>query len=333
MSDRIQLESIGELIAAVPSMLSFVPVSSIVMVFLHAGRISFVVRTDFGSGGRPRTGESILAADDADSVIVIVVAKDRAFREVLDETDRVTATLLGSGLSVQGIYYTPSIDGGETWTDMRLFETGTVVDPTTTEVAAATVLNGKTVTRSREEIVARYRRGDGTTSADRRRARTARDIMGENFPRSVLAELADAVTYRIEPSAALAAQVGLLITTDIQARDAILGLAVIDPAAASEAMAAVARRLHGPERVAALTVAGFFAYVNFQGPDAGCAFDAAREEAALHPRSDTRLLGLVEQALEVGLHPTKLRTLSGTGVGIARRDFGVELPAPGHDWL
>jgi len=98
-------------------------------------------------------------------------------------------------------------------------------------------------------------------------------------------------------------------------------------------MAAVARRLHGPERVAALTVAGFFAYVNFQGADAGCAFDAARAEAALHPRSDTRLLGLVEQALKVGLHPRKLRTLSGTGVGIARRDFGVELPAPGNDWL
>ncbi|AKE87984.1 hypothetical protein AAT18_00655 [Rhodococcus aetherivorans] len=76
-----------------------------------------------------------------------------------------------------------------------------------------------------------------------------------------------------------------------------------------------------------------FAYVDVQGPDAGCAFDAARERAALHPLSDTRLLGLVEQALEVGLHPTKLRTLSGTGVGIMRRDFGVELPAPGNDCL
>ncbi|CCW12018.1 hypothetical protein [Rhodococcus aetherivorans] len=53
----------------------------------------------------------------------------------------------------------------------------------------------------------------------------------------------------------------------------------------------------------------------------------------MHPLSDTRLLGLVEQAHEVGLHPTKLRTLSGTGVGIMRRDFGVELPAPGNDCL
>lgn len=98
-------------------------------------------------------------------------------------------------------------------------------------------------------------------------------------------------------------------------------------------MAAVARSLHGWERVAALTVAGSSPTSTSRDPDAGCAFDAAREEAALHPLSNTRLLGLVEQALEVGLHPTKLRTLSGTGVGIMRRDFGVELPAPGNDCL
>ncbi len=332
MSDRIHIKGISELIAAVPTVLSFLPEHSIVLVFSNAGRITWMVRTDFGTGGRLLTAETIARSGESDAVIVVVVAKGRTFREVIAEGDRVNATMLGLGVEVQGIYYTPSIEGGQTWTDMQSFETGTVVDPATTAAAAATVFTGKQLTRTREEIVARYRRDDATTT-DRRRARMTKDVMGENFARSVISELADAVRERQEPTAALAARVGLLVTTDITARDAILGLAVIDPATAAETMAAVARKLYGAERVAALTVAGFFAYVNFQGPDAGCAFKAAREEAARHPLSDTRLLGLVEQALSTGLHPRQMRTLSGTGVDIAREKFGVELPAPSSDWL
>ncbi|BDB63504.1 DUF4192 domain-containing protein [Rhodococcus sp. RDE2] len=332
MSDRIQIKSIGELIAALPTMLGFVPAQSIVMVFLNAGVPSFVARTDFGTGGQALTAEAIVKTSESDAVVIVAVAKDRTFREVLDECDSVSAVLLALGLIEQDLYYTPSIGGGETWTDMRTFETGTVVDPSTTELAAATVLAGKTVVASRDEIAARYRR-EGSKITDRRRARKAKEVMGENFARNVISELADTVTERQEPSAAFAARIGLLLTTDLVARDAILGLAVIDPAAASETMATVARKLHGPERVAALTVAGFFAYVNFQGPDAGCAFDAARAEADQHPLSDTRLLELVDEALTTGLHPKKMRGLSGTGVGIARGKFGIELPAPGDNWI
>ena len=332
MSDRIQIKSTGELIAALPTMLGFVPTQSLVMVFLNAGALSFVVRTDFGTGGRVLTAETIVKANNCDAVVIVAVANGRTFREVLDECDSVSDVLLTLGVTDQDVFYTPSVEGGETWTDMRTFETGTVVDPSTTEFAAATVLSGKAVAASRDEIAARYRR-EGSKITDRRRARNAKEIMGENFARNVISELADTVTERREPSAALAARIGLVLTTDIVARDAILGLAVIDPASASETMATVTRKLHGPERVAALTVAGFFAYVNFQGPDAGCAFDAARAEADQHPLSDTRLLGLVDEALQTGLHPKRMRGLSGTGVGIAREKFGIELPAPGDNWI
>ncbi|MFD3812488.1 DUF4192 family protein [Rhodococcus sp. NPDC058639] len=169
--------------------------------------------------------------------------------------------LLGFGVKVEDIYYTPGIEGGETWTDMRTFEIGTVVDPTAAEFAAATVLTGKTMAKNRDEITDRYRRTDAR-STDEHGARATRKAMGENFAPSVLSELADIVGKRQEPTAALAARVGLLLTTDTQARDAALGLAVIDTAVASETMAAVARMLQGPERVATLTAAGFFAYVD-----------------------------------------------------------------------
>lgn len=332
MSDRIQIKSIGELIAAVPTMLSFVPVQSIVLIFLNEGRLSFVARTDFGTGGRPLKAETVAKTTGADSAILVAVAKDRTFREVIAECERVNAMLRGFGVEVEDTYYTPSIEGGETWTDMRTFETGTVVDPTTTEFAAATVLTGKTVAKNRDEITDRYRRTDAP-SADGHDARATRKAMGENFAPSVLSELADIVGKRQEPTAALAARVGLLLTTDTQARDATLGLAVIDTAVASETMAAVARMLQGPERVATLTAAGFFAYVDFQGPSTRCAIDAARAEAAQHPLCNTRLLDLIEQALEAGIHPKQMRKVSGTGVGVARSAFGVELPAPSPDWL
>lgn len=171
------------------------------------------------------------------------------------------------------------------------------------------------------------------TVTDRRRARAAKETMGEEFASSIIRELAELVSTRTTPDSALAARVGLLLTTDIHARDAILGLAVIDPNVASETMEAIASKLRTRERVAALTVAGFFAYVNFQGPAAGSAFTAARQEATQHPLCDTRMLGLLEQALTAGLHPTMIRKLAGTGVRIAREKFRVELPAPSSDWI
>nr|WP_238072132.1 DUF4192 family protein [Rhodococcus zopfii] len=180
MSDRIQIKGIGELIAAVPTVLSFVPEQSIVLVFSSAGRVTWMVRTDFGTGGRLLTAETIVRSGESDAVIVVVVAKGRTFREVMAEGNRVSATMLGLGVEVQGIYYTPSIEGGQTWTDMQSFETGTVVDPATTAAAAATVFTGKQLTRTREEIVARYRR-DGATTTDRRRARMTKEVMGRTL--------------------------------------------------------------------------------------------------------------------------------------------------------
>ena len=334
MTEPIKIDNTGEMIAAIPAMLGFVPSQSVVLVFLAGDRLSHIARMDFGDMNHPLVTAAINRSNDTEGVYVIVVAENRTFHEVLDESERVIAMLLGGGADVWGSFYTPSIRGGETWTDMRgLFETGTVPDPATTEVGAATVLNGRTIARDRSELTARYRRKDSVTVTDRRRARAAKETMGEEFASSIIRELAELVSTRTAPDAALAAQVGLLLITDIHARDAILGLAVIDTNVASETMEAIASKLRTRERVAALTVAGFFAYVNFQGPAAGSAFTAAREEATQHPLCDTRMLGLLEQALTAGLHPTMIRKLAGTGIRIAREKFRVELPAPSGDWI
>ena len=238
MTEPIKIDNTGEMIAAIPAMLGFVPSQSVVLVFLAGNRLSHIARMDFGEMDHPLVTATINRSNDTESVYVIVVAENRTFQEVLDESERVIAMLLGAGADVWGSFYTPSIRGGETWTDMRgLFETGTVPDPATTEVGAATVLNGRTIARDRSELTARYRRKgrkDSVTVTDRRRARAAKETMGEEFASSIIRELAELVSTRTTPDAALAARVGLLLTTDIHARDAILGLAVIDPNVASE---------------------------------------------------------------------------------------------------
>ncbi len=93
-------------------------------------------------------------------------------------------------------------------------------------------------------------------------------------------------------------------------------------------MEAIASKLRTRERVAALTVAGFFAYVNFQGPAAGSAFTAAREEVSQHPLCDTRMLGLLEEALTAGLHPTLIRKLAAPGSVSPVRSSVSSFPRP-----
>lgn len=159
MTEPIKIDNTGEMIAAIPAMLGFVPSQSVVLVFLAGDRLSHIARMDFGEMDHPLVTAAIDRSDDMEGVYVVVVAENRTFQEVLDESERVIAMLLGAGGDVWGSFYIPSIRGGETWTDMRgLFETGTVPDPATTEVGAATVLNGRTIARDRSELTARYRR-------------------------------------------------------------------------------------------------------------------------------------------------------------------------------
>ncbi|MBX4171498.1 DUF4192 domain-containing protein [Rhodococcus sp. DMU2021] len=333
MSDRIQITGIGNLIAAVPNILGFTPELSTLLLFFSGDRLVWAARHDFGTGPLAAAADALTKTGEADSVIVVIVADETPFADVIVEGEQTKAALLELGIGVSGIYYTARIDGGEEWTEVDSFQCGTIPAPNATEVAAAYAVLGKSVAGSRAEIEARFRREGTVTPRDRTAARAAKDELGENFARTVLAELAEVVRTRTAPQPALAARTGLVLVTDITARDAMLGLAVIDHGVAAETMAAIACQLHTAERVSALTVAGYFAYANCQGVEAGCAFHAAREEATRFPLCDTKFLGLLEDALAQALHPSKIRKLAGTGARLARENFGIELPVPSDEWI
>lgn len=334
MSDRIQITAIGDLIATVPSILGFVPELSTLLLLFNGDRLVWTARRDFGARQIALPAEALAKTGEADRVIVVLVTDDTVFTEVIAEATKTKTALYELGFEVSGIYYTPRIDEGQQWTEVDTRECGIITDPDTTEVAAAYTALGKTIADSREEIAARYRRDTVVPTEVFSDALAFRHQHRETFAGIVLGDLAHVVRSRTTPDATLIARVGVLLLTDITARDAMLGLARTDSKVASETMAAIARHLDTHGRVAALTVAGFMAYADWDGVAAGCAFAAARAATQDLLLCDTKLLGLLEEALSGGLAPAMIGQLADTGVRIAREGYRINLGAPeSDDWL
>ena len=334
MSDRIQIKGIGELIAAVPNILGFTPELSTLLLLFNGDRLVWTARRDFGARQLALSAEALAKTGEADHVIVVIVADRTPLADVNAEAAKTKAALLDLGFDVSGIYHTPRIDDGQQWTEVHTLTRGIIADPTATEVAAAYTAAGKTVAGNRDEIAARYRRGVLIPTEVLAAALDFRHEHREVFAGIVLGDLAHVVRSRTAPDATLIARTSVLLLTDITARDAMLGLARIDSHVATETMAAITRQLDGHGRVAALTVAGFMAYAHGDGVAAGCALAAARSGAQALPMCDTKLLGLLEEALSVGLEPAMIVQLADTGVRIARESYRVNLGEPeSDDWL
>ncbi|MBD8056432.1 DUF4192 domain-containing protein [Rhodococcus ruber] len=332
MSDRIQIKGIGELIAAVPNVLGFVPELSTLLLLFRGDRLVWTARRDFGARQLAVAAEALAKTGEADRVTVVIVADSTPFAEVVAEAAKTKAALLDLGMDVTGMYYTPRIDGGQQWTEVETLQCGTIPAPETTEVAVTYAAAGKIVAAGRDEIAARYRRGDLIPSEVLAAALDFRHANRETFAGIVLADLAHVVRSRTEPDVDLIARTSVLLLTDITARDAMLGLVRVDSRVATETTAAIARRLDGHGRVAALTVAGFTAYAHGDGVAAGYALAEARAGSQALLMCDTKLLGLLEQALRAGLEPARIAQLAETGVRIARESYRVNLgePESGH---
>jgi len=78
--------------------------------------------------------------------------------------------------------------------------------------------------------------------------------------------------------------------------------------------------LPDPWRVEVLVLLAFSAYVRGDGPLAGVSL-----EAALRGNPQHKMAGMLDQALQSGMRPEKIRELARTGYRLARR-IGVQLP-------
>lgn len=109
--------------------------------------------------------------------------------------------------------------------------------------------------------------------------------------------------------------------TDPRVRDTLYALAVGADAAAAESLwVMLSRALPEPWRIEALVQLAFSAYARGDGPLAGVAL-----EAALRCDPHHRMAGMLDQALQSGMRPDKIRDLAFTGYRLAQR-LGVKLP-------
>lgn len=294
---RVQVSGPGALVAAVPSMMGFVPTESIVCIPLEDGRVGTVIRSNLGLLADPMAVKSVVrsfaAAGDFDSLILIAVGADPVARQ--QALRAVSLECQATGHIVADTIHVAEIAEGKRWRN-RAGNSGALPDPATTETAAAQVAAGRQVRGSRDELVAALARtGKGLDAGQRARKRDARVVV-----RTVV-EAIDRHGAGKELSDDDIVRVGrALLQPPI--RDVLIGLSTTDRAhPTQDVLAEVARRCRGAARVEALTLVGAFAYVDRNGALAGIALAAALDEDPGHSLS-----ALLRTALSGGCDPRQV---------------------------
>ncbi|MFE3544813.1 DUF4192 domain-containing protein [Nocardia sp. NPDC059177] len=339
----------GELIAALPAMLGFVPERSLVVAVLHGpgqvggAAIEAIVRFDLdgvsAAGGVEQFTDCVSAvfAREQGTGVLAIVVDDRLSSS--GAPLRRTATLLDAlgaeGIAVRGAWSVPVIAAGRRY--RNLFDpagSGRVGDPSASMIAVSHVFDGRQIRGSRSELTAlvaadellcarvrarigpevvRYR--DRLDLARRAGQETAYQRRALEW---VLWQIADAASGAPRAEREFAQLAATL--RDRAIRDAMYGLALGDHAEAAEQLwAQLARATPGTDRAEAAALLGFSAYLRGDGPFAGVALTAAVEADATHP-----MAVLLETSLQSGLRPERLRKLAYCGHQIAA-DLGVDI--------
>ncbi|MDG3016567.1 DUF4192 domain-containing protein [Speluncibacter jeojiensis] len=357
--EPLHIDDPGALIAATPAMLGFLPARSLVLVCLVGGpqyTVNAVLRHDLcwaddetGDGsGHAMTPvlqrfSDFCAREEIEAAIALVI-DDEADGEVLAGGDRSSSArrhrwlaadlaevLERAGTELRGAHQVPRIAAGERWTDLgRDPRGGTVPDPASSPVTAAHVFGGRVIRSDRgelEELLSpglELRREALAELIDRARdrVRLAREFGGPRASRKELEFVLDRIADESAESLDAEELVEIaLALTNPAVRDCLFALALGDHADAAERLwLTLTRVLPDFERAEAATLVAFGAYVRGDGPFAGVALDAALEADPLN-----RMAGLLDDALQRGIRPERIRELAYTAFGCARR-LGVRLP-------
>jgi hypothetical protein len=333
-----ELNRPGALIAALPAVLGFVPENSLVLVSLDGGEMGSVLRVDLSEEVTDRVGQlaAIAAAAEPAAAIAVIVDAEGAHCPGCNEEHRLLCARLADALAQYDIqlwaaHVVDRVALGGRWHCVdRCGAGGAIDDPSASPLAVAAVLDGRRLYARRADLQAVIAldagRSAGLADALRRQA-AKREAAQRDDPvgcarRDVRRALAVAkrVAAGDTPSATQVAALGCALR-DVQVRDTLYALAVGERAGDAESLwALLARSLPEPWRVEALVLLAFSAYVRGDGPLAGVSLDAA-----LRCDPEHRMAGMLDQALQSGLRPERIRELAVTGYRLAKR-LGVRLP-------
>lgn len=335
----IRLSDPSELIAAVPHLLGFHPRDSVVLLALHGKSLGLTMRADLVAADQaPRLAEQLLppiARQRPSGVALVVIGGaggpddgspddggpdgDLPHRVLVNALDDV---LIGAGLPVVHAAWTTETTQGAPW---RCYDdplcTGTVADPATSPLAAATVAAGAVTFGSREEL-AQLLAGEDPAALQRRAALL--DAADAEHPLSArivdqrLAQITE--LYRAtavgdpELSDGIVAEVASALC-DHRVRDACLPWCMGSGALAAERLwLALVRATPAPERAEPAALLALTAYLRGDGALASVALEAALEACPHHSLS-----GLLRAALDGGVPPEVLRDVARDAAATLRR--------------
>ncbi len=332
LPDRIGLGGPGDLIAALPGLLGFVPEDSLVLVLLGGGsgrQVVAALRQDLPVLlAHPEAVDDLAARlrgmrrDEQFDVLAVIVdgawegpSAPEACHDWLIQ--QLLMRFGASQIAVVGAVVASAVANGAPWTELPDGERcGRVPDPHASDLNATHVFHGRTIHGSRAEL-------EAVLAPD---PPELRDALFDELGRLAGAVLTQRRIDGAEAPAAefddvLAAVVGVERCGDLkvgeaaraalalgssEVRDAAMGLAVGGRAEAARRLWGIlARRLEGMLRAEAAALLAFTAYAAGDGTMAGVAVDTALAECPTHG-----LAGLLDEALAMGLHPERIRELA-----------------------
>ncbi|MFJ2834291.1 DUF4192 domain-containing protein [Nocardia sp. NPDC087230] len=341
--DHVRVDDAGQLIAAIPAMLRFVPTRSLVLAMIcptaEAPRaIRLLVRFDLDTVTNPTETREVVAYlewqygnENATAALVIIV-DDRP--HATGTARMVIDVLRASAMKLTRAWLVPTITAGETYRALLDGDTdGTVNDPATSPLARALTPDGVQIHNSRTDLldliavdpaavaqlapligpaVAAYRTGLA--------AALAADL-GTAFRRDAARAVLDKIAVDSESGRTpndLAAVVAAL--RDMRIRDAMLGLSGTRWAPAAQTLwQSVARASTGRDRAEAAMLCGYDAYHRSDAVYARICL-----QAALHADSEHSMAVVLNTALDHGERPDRIAMIAHTGRAVAA-DLGIDL--------
>jgi hypothetical protein len=333
----VSLRQPGELLAAIPHVLGFHPVNSLVVVGLHGKgntTLGLVLRVDLPPPVRydqlaRQLVQPLIEQHAVGAALLVLGAHTVPPEEELPQRSLVAeceSVFANAGIPVLHQLWAPDTAGGAQW---RCYEdadcTGTVPDPSSTALAAASAAAGMVTYNRREDITAGLgpagdddlaRRADLLAAASQAAEPGGEQaqcldhlrLLDSAIDRSVSGTLPDTD----EELVALAYALG-----DHRVRDACLAPADEQRAQAAERLwTTLVRTIPAPERAEPACLLAYAAYLRGDGVLAGIALEQAEAADPGH-----RLADLLRGALWTAFPPERLRTAGEQAAAEARRQL------------
>lgn len=310
------LTSGADLIEAIPGLLGFTPVDSLIALVVERStrELARALRVDLSDmvqqGGAVAHVAQLAAGGGDVTVVLVVVSREGArcpdgARQYGELVAAMAEALSAHDAQLRGAYVVDRIEAGGRWSAIDGDGEGVLGDPARTEMAAVRVVAGHRMYKDRGEIGALF-------ASDPTRVAALEGLLAEVGPVVSVSEALVAIKAAVgrvvdgdSLTDAEISEIGVALA-DVRVRDRMAVVAAggsEEAAAGAEALwTLLARCLPQPWRANALALLALSAYVRGDGVLAGIALEAALQAAPGH-----RLAGLLQTALESGLKPDTVR--------------------------